>query len=461
VIDTLAAIIALTSLTLCGAGFLHALDASNRFRWLEKISLGYGLGGGFLAILLQCSQLLRIRFSLPLCLVPLLPGWLLLLMRCPIQRGKWSIPSPFSRWELFLFLALGMEILSCFVRAGSTPSMTFDAAGIWGYKAKQIYLSQGIPASELGNTHFPIYHADYPLLIPLNQAFLYFFLGGFNDFAAKLLFAGFYLSTLVLFYSFSARVVPARLPRLMLTFLLASTPYFSDQATNGYADLPLAYFFFCSVILLFQWSQSPSLIFAVLSALYAGFAGITKNEGLMLAIVMIPILMFAWLRLSGERRAQTKIIHLFWFVAILAGTLLPWLIIRQQIGFMNDLINSRTFAQLGIEKLRRLGPILWQYQKIIFGLRNWNLSWILVLGCLTLGWRRWFRSEAMYLLLPAGLGLAGYTVVFMISTYDLQWHLSTAASRLFLHFLPLAFFFLGLVWQKGVEYDKSAASGCQ
>ncbi len=101
----------------------------------------------------------------------------------------------------------------------------------------------------------------------------------------------------------------------------------------------------------------------------------------------------------------------------------------------------------------RSTPILWQYQKIILGVRNWNLSWILALGCLVFGWRRWFYSDARYFLLPAGLGLAGYTLVFLISPYDLSWHLSTAASRLFLHFLPLALFFVGLVCQKEIDRD--------
>jgi hypothetical protein len=457
VIDYFAAIIALSLLSLSGAGLIHAIDSSCRLKWLEKFSLGFGLGSGFLAAVLQCSQLLRIPFSLPLSLVPLILGSFLLFMRRPIQRERISRPSPISRWEFILLIVLSVEVLCCFIRAGSTPSMAFDAAGIWGYKAKQIFMSHGIPIPELGNVGFPIYHADYPLLIPLNQAFLYFFLGHFNDFAAKLLFAGFYLSTLVLFYSFSNRVLPRRLPCLALTFLLASTPYFSDQATNGYADLPLAYFFFCSVILLFQWTQSPSLIFISLSALFAAFAGMTKNEGLMLATVMILVLLLAWFKLNRGRRAQTKTIHLLLFVTVLAGTLLPWLIIRHEIGFVNDLMNSRTFARVSIDNLERLGPILWQYQKIIFGVRNWNLAWVLALGCLAFGWRRGFHSDARYIILSIALGLAGYTLVFMMSTYDLPWHLSTAASRLFLHFLPLAFFFVGLVWRKEMGCDKKVA----
>ncbi len=454
-IDYFAAIVALSLLSLSGAGILHAFDSGGRLNWLDKFSLGYGLGSGFLAVGLQGLQLLRIPFSLPLCLVPMILGSFLLLIRRPVQRGGLLSSSAISRWELLLLLALSIEIVWCLIRAGSTPLMAFDAAGIWGYKAKQIFMFHGIPIGELGNVRFPIYHADYPLLIPLNQAFIYFFQGHINDFAAKLLFAGFYLSTLVLFFSFSGRVLPTRFPRLTLTFLLASTPYFSDQATNGYADLPLAYFFFCSVILLFQWTREPSLIFISLSSLYAAFAGMTKNEGLMLAIAMILVLMLAWLRLNRERKVQTKIIHLLLFITLLAGTLLPWLIIRHEIGFVNDLMNSRTLAQVSADKIQRLGPILWQYQKIIFGVRNWNLSWMLAFGCLVFGWRRWSHSDAIYIILPPGLGLAGYTVVFTISTYDLQWHLSTAASRLFLHFLPLVFFFIGLVWQKERDCDKN------
>jgi hypothetical protein len=460
VTDYIATIITTAILTLSGAGMLHAIDLNGRLKWLDKFSLGFGMGSGVLSFVLQCIQLLHIPIALPLCLAPLVLGLLLLLIRRPaVKVESWGFSS-FSRWEIFLIAAIIMEILWCLFRAGSTPFLAFDAAGIWGYKGKQIFLNHGIPISELGTVRFPIYHADYPLLIPLNQAFLYFFLGHFNDFAAKLLLQGFYLGTTMLFYSFSSRILPARLPRIALTFLLASVPYFSDQATNGYVDVPLAYFFFCSAILLFEWVRTRALLFICLSALNAAFAGMTKNEGFMLALVIVVVLGYCWFKLNKVLTFRQKLIHPLLFLIFLALFLLPWLMIRHEINFRNDLMNSTTMAQFSVDKIQRLGPIFWQYQKIIFGIRNWNLAWILLLGILIFRWRRWFHLDTVCLLLPAGLSLAGYTILFMITTYDLQWHLSTAASRLFLHFLPLCFFFIALAWRKEMECDKNEPKDC-
>ena len=70
-------------------------------------------------------------------------------------------------------------------------------------KAKIIYLAGGINKSFFTDiaANFQGAHADYPLLIPLSEAWVYTFLGSFNDILAKAIFPCFYLSFIFVFYA--------------------------------------------------------------------------------------------------------------------------------------------------------------------------------------------------------------------------------------------------------------------
>jgi hypothetical protein len=445
--ESILTLLALALLTFSGVGVLGFFDRTHQMTWMEKLSLGYGLGIGVLTVSGLFLQTLHVPFSRGIFVAILVSTGGLLFFKSARHHQATPGRPPFNLLQIGILIGLLIIVLFTFFQAWIKPMEAFDAAGIWGYKAKQIFQNQGIPVSELSNVRYPIYHADYPLLAPLAQAFIYFWLGHFNDFSAKLIFPGYFLATLTFFYASIGRLMPDRTPRLLLTLMLATVPFLAAQATTGYVDLIVAYYFFCATALLYVWLKTRNPFLIILSSLNAGFACLTKNEGVLLALVLTITFSVAWFKHEWADFRLSRLWVPFFFWVSLLGVCLPWLQVRHEIHFANDLMNAKTAAQITFDKLYRIGPILWHYQKTIFSLRNWNLSWILFLVAVFRRPRYWLSQDVFYILLPMGLGIFGYSFVFLITTYDLQWHLNTAATRLFLHFLPLAIYFLAEAWR--------------
>jgi hypothetical protein len=450
-IDYLISILALGGLTLLGAFLLRALDRERKLKLLEILSLGYGIGLGLLAGEMLLLHLAGIEWTClntiwPLCLLAvlfLLAGGRL---RFP------SLPEKPKGMEWFFLCGIGFQWFCALMLASLTPLEAFDAAGIWGWKGKILFLVHGIPVEILGNRSYPIYHADYPLLVPLAESWIYTLLGHFNDFAAKLVFPFFHAALLGLFYCAAKRLNLNRRTCLVFTFLLASLPIFTGQASNGYVDIAIAFFLVASIFSLLFWTSTRRNSLLLLAAIFAGLSAMTKNEGLMLSLVTGITLVFCLWRERSRFSFSRAIAMLLVFSTVLLAVVSPWLIVRHQIGFANDLVNEKTWhQQVKAENLFRLGPILWQYQKIIFDFKNWNLIWVLFLAGMFYRLRRGLTEPEIYVLLPLGLALAGYTGIFLITTYDLQWHLGTATSRLFLHLAPLALFSVALAYREIVD----------
>jgi hypothetical protein len=383
---------------------------------------------------------------------PLVIGCCAFVLSRPRTIRPKSMAARLSRLELLLIFAIALEVLSAYAGAVLTPLEAFDATGNWGYKGKMIFLAKAIPVTDLGNVRNQIYNAGYPLLVPLAESYLCVGLGHFNDFVAKLIFPSYFLASLLFFYSSLRHLQLERVARLTFTFLLASVPFFSAQATNGYADIVLAYYFLTATIYLFRWIQQPRIVFLILASTLVAMAGLAKNEGLLMGVVLAAVLGIALLRKRVTGPLWQTSFYAFSFLLVLAAVLAPWMIVLQAINFPNDLINFSTLGtRFGLVNLGRLRPILWYYQKIIFDPRNWNLVWMLFFGVVFWRLKRWLTLDGIYVLLPLGLTLGGYTAIFLITHFDVEWHLMTSAARLFLQVLPLAVFFLAFAYQDFVR----------
>jgi 4-amino-4-deoxy-L-arabinose transferase-like glycosyltransferase len=87
-----------------------------------------------------------------------------------------------------------------------------------------------IPFELFVNKSIDIQHGDYPLFVPLSQAWTYMFIGGWNDLLVKALFPVFFVALLVIFYFALRRLIGARLA-LVSAFFLATI--FMDSLQEG------------------------------------------------------------------------------------------------------------------------------------------------------------------------------------------------------------------------------------
>jgi len=168
---------------------------------------------------------------------------------------------------------------------------SFDSIGNFAFKAKLFFMEARVPYELFVNKSIDIQHPDYPLFIPLSETWVYMFLGKWNDLFVKALFPMFFAALLVIFYFALKRIIGKRFA-FISTFFLATIPHFLNYATIGYADFALAMFYSVSFLYLFLWiSYRRENKYLFLAALFSILAVWTKNEGIMLSLVNIAMLL--------------------------------------------------------------------------------------------------------------------------------------------------------------------------
>ena len=457
--DFLFGLASLAPVALAGCLFLSAFDRDRLLQPLEKLALGYGIGCGILVWAMLIFHALGLAFDVIGLLVPLLGvstlAFLFARRRQPVGRGLESpfvqASIPFQRFEWFLIVVTAVQIFGVFFRAWLLPMEAYDAVSNWGLKAKAIFIARTIPEDFLRNPNYQVFHPDYPLLVPLLESYVYRFVGDLREASAKLVFPLFLAGCVPLLFATLRRAGQTRRSGFFFCFILVSVPYFSEQATNGYADVVVSFYFGAGSLYLYLWQTTGKTLFLVLSSFLTACAALTKNEGLVLMgihLAWLTVVLFSRSGVANRRMLSSLGIY----VCILAVVLTPWYRFQISLGLRNDVINREALVSgLQWANLNRVGPILYHFQTQVFGPKNWNLVWVLF--CVAVGLRRkvLLRLPAASVLCVVASVLVAYAGVYLVTPYgvppfDVAWHLRTSASRLLLHVLPQVVFLIGLAF---------------
>jgi hypothetical protein len=206
------------------------------------------------------------------------------------------------------------------------------------------------------------------------------------------------------------------------------------EGTYLIADIPLTYFILASSILMYLYFVRKDSTFLVLSGFMAGLAGWTKNEGL-LFIAISPIALLV--------ASKKNIRHSF--LPYLAGLAVPLLIIFyfKSITPPNDLLNNNIGSLVAkITDLSRYWMILKSFTSIFI---DRNILFLLFYIVIMHNNLMTDPRQATYAIITLWvLQLLGYGAIFLITPYDLEWHLRTS-QRIILQILPLAIFFCFII----------------
>ena len=165
----------------------------------------------------------------------------------------------------------------------------------------------------------------------------------------------------------------------------------------------------------------------LLTCIFLGLGAWTKNEGLIWAIIGILILIVY---------APTRKLRLLG-TGIVLGTVAPWLGFKTFINLESDLMSSTGISTV-LDGISRIPLILTAFVKTMTLSGLYGLTWPLLAWALARNWRH-LLSRPMVgcgLLLVAQLFI--YVAGYMVTPYDLQWHLETSVDRLILHLTPFA-----------------------
>lgn len=467
----LAALLALLS---ASSGMLLVLllwprNPASAVKWLLQGSLSLGFGLGLFSIIFMLSRASNGKHLL----VADLAVFALLLAGCLYKRRRTLGVNPVSvtnakanpNWLLFVLrmafaVALLAALYSAILRTIAHPNGDgWDAFAIWNLHARFLFRG-GSHWHDGFSSLIPWSHPDYPLLLPAAIAHFWTGLGRESQIVPGLIGLVFTFSTVALLFS-SLAMLRGRISALLGGLTLLATPFFIEQGSAQYADVPLSFFILAAIVLLSLCEDSSAVGrhggLVILAGISCGFASWTKNEGLLflLSIIASRLLVFVIApsrsvlpKASAERGITLERARKFWtsFAPFLAG-LAPLLLLvawfKRSVAVPNELFSSIAFPKL-LDASRYLVVLKWYGKDFLrFG------DWLPIPGTLLLMGLYFAapgkRTQASTPNIPTSriavfMTLAGYFLIYLITPYDLYWHLRFSLNRLFLQLWPAVIF---------------------
>ncbi|SRR6266851_162268 len=417
---------------------------------LLKLSLAAGCGFGlfsiifFLCLTLSFSRLILADAAvLGLLLASLL--WIRL-RHASGSMAKATNRGPAGGLRLALAgsfaVSLFVSLYASVARIRANPhGIGWDAFAIWNLRARFLY--RGGPNWKDGLTSVIAWsHPDYPLLLPAGIANFWRYLGSDSPIIPGTVALIFTFSTVGLLFS-GLSALRGRSQGFLGGLVLMGTPFFVERGSSQYADVPLGFFFLATTVLLCLQDdparRSPGLI--AMSGVTAGFAAWTKNEGLLFlsAVVLARLVLLVRRDLSSWKQQLGP---------MFAGVL-PFLLLigyfklrAAPAGEMFSDVHS-IFDKLS-EPSRYWATTRW-FGKELLQFGHWWLvpgtvllaAYYFLVGKEASGVR---GSGVRTSTIALGFTLAGYFAIYLITPYDIYWHLRFSLNRLFLQLWPSAIF---------------------
>ena len=389
--------------------------------WLVLLGTGTLIGFGASSLLLTfvCAWLGQTVW-IPIGLeVAAIGGAMVAISRRPATaseapREAMSVP------PLYPLILLGALLLTLVLATASfnsvwdsNPQGNWDAWSIWNLRAK-FMVGDGAVAPRAWSPRLVETHPEYPLLLSGLVASAWKASGSVSP-AAPIAAGYLFFLSLVSIATGGFTLLRGRTLGLLFGIALMACPAMLHEVAAQYADVPLAAYMLGAALLLL-------LDRPVLAGMLAGLAAWTKQEGqLFLLIFFVLLLVF--------RRTQV--------LRALTGAALPLFFVLLFQVFLAPHGAAPVLAHLG--DVSRYGTIAGAFFRQFWDLgAGWlhPILSVLVLGLVLRLDRRQNTSVLLVGLSVLGL-LAGYFVVYLTSSNDLNWYLSTSLNRLFVQLWPL------------------------
>jgi len=453
------------SIILCLAtGYLVVVLAMGKGgSWREllfRLCLSMGLGQGlfsivyFLACLSAFVGLWWIDFAI---FAVLLAAYLF--SRSRRRTVHFSFQNQPTAEPGLLTIAFGVALLaalySATLRALAHPyGSGWDSFAIWNLHARFLY--RGDAHWRDGFTALISWsHPDYPLLLPAAIAHFWTLLGHETAVVSALLGWAFTFSTAGLLFS-ALDIFVGRTSALLGGMALLATPFFIELGTWQYADVPLSFFFLATLVLLhrhgaqFAAGAADSRLssgFLALAGITAGLAAWTKNEGVLFLCALLLSRLFVRpdsrpLPSTGNSRRSLGITP---FLLALLPTFCILLFFKRFVAPAGDLFSSPVTMLHKLEDPSRYWVVLKWFGKEVLRFGHWLLIPIplLMLGVFIMLKGKMPREASPHSRASAvalGLTLAGYFFIYLITPYDIYWHLRFSLNRLLIQLWPSAIF---------------------
>jgi len=421
-----------------------------------QLALSLFTGSGLTVASMFLLALVGVRWNIVTCLLVwvLVAVWQGLLRRsipAPAERQS-RVAEPFgtANW-IGVAMVIGSVLLAIADAAMPVSAWgNWDAWAIWNLKAKAFWYAGGFPKAFLQEPLFVFMHPDYPPGLPMLQAFLGYCAGGIDENLLRGLSVAYHLMLAALLARLLLEL-GVRRGRWLVTGVYVLIPKVLEQASSGYADLPLSGALIGALIFLVRVLNGTSPAWTV--GLTCGLATLLKGEGLVLAAGGSVLLGLAALRNRATWRgvgAAILLMGLFaapWRAVIHAWSLDATFKIdleRLENNLPDQGPTILKAALLEASGIPLTGPLLTGRDPISTAgwwthLRDsWLPLWYVVAAGLVLGASRLLTSPFPELTFLLALQLGAAWAVYLGAQYDVIWICLTSLDRLLLQAAPLA-----------------------
>lgn len=306
------------------------------------------------------------------------------------------------------------------------PLIDWDARSIWFLHAKMIY-SAGSFNQTIGWLHPSIYfsHVDYPNLMPTLAAQIPFLMGFWNEYLPKLSLLFLLVPAITLLFTFYKR-------SFSFLVLITLIPFsFATRLWNGYMDGYLILYFSLSMLLLGRYYKASKPFDLISSVFCLIFLLYLKNEGVLAVISGSIALFFTLVIKKNKFSIRTMVKENYPLIIGLVLLLLPfgiWNLYKYQWGITNDLAlgSSQTFLQF----LNRIND--GSYKTIIKSVYRQMHNGIMLVSLLSftsIALKKKIPSEILPIIIAAGVYCLGIMTIYMVTPWELNWHLLTSVDR--------------------------------
>jgi len=439
---------ALAMMLAAGVGVTLILLRKREVHLVELYSLSVLFGGGFVSL---ASFVFGLAMKGPALHVLVSAACLSLFVAggSGLVRGQVRVswPKPTGFWPtVLMILALSTAGFVTWL-AARTP-LGWDGVFVWEFKARIAWLNGGtMPTTYFSDPTRIWSHPDYPLFLPLSEAWIYGWLGRPHQVLIRVLSPMFYLAALGLLYRGAQRLGGGPLRAALAPLLLFFVPrlvWGEGSASSGYADFPLAVCYLAAVVFLLGHEERGWMEDLRVAGLCAALLFWIKQDGLVL---------WGWFALlSGValwRRARRS--WLLWICLPGAVLFAAW---RLFLWHTHAVLGS-AFLPLRMQTLwtnaSRMGTILLELAKELTAWPRWGFFWP-VLGLALLSAAFAPRDRRRLLALVAGLvvlPIATDSFIYVFSAWSpFTDHLRTSLPRLLVQVSLPAVLLLATAWPR-------------
>lgn len=424
--------------------------------WL--LSAGYGYPVGVLAttLVMRTVNAIATAWSLSLIAVPmalLAAAGYLLARPGASWRGAWKrsrhayLGSPGSlRVLLWICVALiAIRLASLAAEDALRPLLPWDAWAQWATKAIVWYhygrIVPFVSPDEWLATGDPMRfmdtHSGYPATVPLLQVWTALCLGRWDESLINAPWPAMACALGLAFYAQVRRLGAGPAAAVLCAYLLLSLPFLDIHvALAGCADLFMAVAYGLAAMALWHWTLARNRADAVLALIMAAGCIVTKTEGILWTLTLIPPVIVAVNRRVG-----------LWVVGLLGGAAVLYV-----------LFGPAEIAILGYVLRTRFANVSQPLFEHLLLMDNWHLLWYATIVTVVANGRTILSAK----LAPMSVTMLGaFTFVFVVFFY------SSAAggvdeeslvNRLPLHLVPALVFYLVLVWRTRPQSTAAGAA---